>query len=349
MIQISRLTGVLFGPLMNHEINRIINLKRRQFLALSTLAGLSTGLSAKTVTSHTGLVLDERFIDHHISPAHPESPARYQAIADKLLEHDLLPKLTVLEAKNDVEPWLALVHSKEHIELIKQNDSKNHQHALLATGAVLAAVEAVCSGQLKNAFCASRPPGHHALNTGKEEGFCYYNHAAIAARYAQQQYGLKKILIVDWDYHHGNGTEWAFYSDPSVLYFSTHDTFAYPGTGFPERQGEGEGEGFNINVHLGCGATDADIIDAFEQELLPAVETFKPDLIIISAGFDSRQDDLLGCHDITDKGFEKLTDMVKKLAEKHCDGRVVSLLEGGYNIQGNASAVVSHLSALMHN
>ena len=322
-------------------------MKRRQFLTLSTLAGLSTSLSAKTMPSHTGLVLDERFIDHHISPAHPESPARYQAITEKLLEYDLLSKLTVLAAKNDVEPWIELVHSKEHIDSIKQNDTKNHQHALLATGAVLAAVDAVCRGQLKNAFCASRPPGHHALNTGKEEGFCYYNHVAIAARYAQQQYSLDRVLIVDWDYHHGNGTEWAFYSDPSVLYFSTHDTFAYPGTGFPERRGEGAGEGFNINVHLGCGATDADMMDAFEQELLPAVETFKPDLIIISAGFDSRQDDLLGCHDITDQGFALLTDMVKKIADKHCGGKLISLLEGGYNIQGNASAVISHLSELM--
>ena len=322
-------------------------MKRRQFLALSTLASLAGKVIADTKKSSTGLVLDERFIEHHISPEHPESPARYQAITDKLLEQNLLSQLTLLDAKSDVEPWLELVHSKEHIDSIKENDLLNHQHALIATGAVLTAIDHVCKGQLTNVFCASRPPGHHALNTGKEEGFCYYNHVAIAARYAQQQFGLKKILIVDWDYHHGNGTEWAFYSDPSVLYFSTHDQFAYPGTGFPERQGEGEGQGFNINVHLDCGAKDADMIEAFEQTLLPAVEQFQPDLIIISAGFDSREDDLLGCHDITDQGFIQLTQIVKQLAEKHCQGRIVSLLEGGYNIQGNASATVSHISALM--
>ena len=192
-----------------------------------------------------------------------------------------------------------------------------------------------------------RPPGHHAKNTGQEEGFCYYNHIAIAARYAQQHYDLKKVLIIDWDFHHGNGTEWAFYSDPSVLYFSTHDMFAYPGTGSPSRTGEGDGEGFNINVHLDCGATDDDIINAFQTKLLPAVEQFKPDLILISAGFDSRQDDLLGCHNISDQGFIKLTETVKILANKHCQGKIVSLLEGGYNLQGNASAVTAHINALM--
>jgi len=323
-------------------------MKRRQFLALSTLASvLTTKVNAKTIRSTTGLVLDERFIEHHISPAHPESPARYQAITEQLLEQDLLSQLTLLKPQNDSEQYLELVHSKNHIDSIKQNDFINHQQALIATGAVITAVDQVCKGLLKNVFCASRPPGHHALNTGQEEGFCYYNHAAIAARYAQQQYDLKKILIIDWDYHHGNGTEWAFYSDPSVLYFSTHDMFAYPGTGFPERQGEGKGQGFNINVHLACGATDADMIAAFEQSLLPAAEQFQPDLIILSAGFDSRQDDLLGCHNITDQGFMQLTQIVKQLADKYCHSRLISLLEGGYNIEGNASAVASHLSALI--
>lgn len=322
-------------------------MERRQFLALSALAGLSKGINAKAAKSHTGLVLDERFILHHINPAHPESPARYQAITEKLLEQDLISQLTLLEPKNDIEQWLTLVHSKDHINSIKLKDLTNHQHAVLATGAVLTATDHVCKGDLLNAFCASRPPGHHASNTGKEEGFCYYNHVAIAARYAQQQYGLKKIMIVDWDYHHGNGTEWAFYSDPSVLFFSTHDMFAYPGTGSPEKTGQGEGEGFNINVHLSCGATDEDILEVFKQKLLPAAEKFQPDLIIISAGFDSRQDDLLGCHGISDHGFIQLTQIVKDLAHKYCEGKLISLLEGGYNIQGNASAVVAHIHELM--
>ncbi|MDH5358217.1 MAG: histone deacetylase [Gammaproteobacteria bacterium] len=318
---------------------------RRQFLALSAATVFSKNVTAKS--RRTGLVLDERFSQHHISKAHPESPARYQAITQHLLEHNLLNDITLLHPKEDCEKWVKTIHSLEHINAIKTNQPQTHQYALIATGGVLASVDAVCAGKVDNAFCASRPPGHHAKNTGQEEGFCYYNHIAIAARYAQQHYGLKKILIIDWDYHHGNGTEWAFYSDASVLYFSTHDMFAYPGTGFPDRKGEGEGKGFNINVHLGCGVTDDDIIEVFQQSLMPAATKFEPDLILISAGFDSRQDDLLGCHHITDKGFVSLTNMVKMLADIHCDGKIVSLLEGGYNIQGNASAVTAHISALM--
>lgn len=321
-------------------------MKRRQFLALSAMAVIPPALTAKPQKT-TGLVLDERFALHQISPAHPESPARYRAINQLLRERKISAETTLIKPKQDVEKWVRLVHSQSHIDAIKSKQLETHQLALLATGGVLAAVDAVCDGKVKNAFCASRPPGHHALNTGQEEGFCYYNHIAIAARYAQQYYQLKKILIIDWDYHHGNGTEWTFYSDPSVLYFSTHDVFAYPGTGFPERKGEGKGEGFNINVHLGCGANDDDIIAAFQQQLLPAADAFKPDLILISAGFDSRHDDLLGCHNITDDGFLTLTLIVKAIAEKHCHDRVVSLLEGGYNIQGNASAVFSHVKGLM--
>jgi len=320
---------------------------RRAFLQLASLMAFSGHAVAKAKFAQTGLVLDERFSKHYINDAHPESPQRYQAISQHVSANNLLGQTTLLKPKQVDEKWLKTVHSFEHIATLKSQQKQTHEHALLATGGVLAAVDAVCTGVVRNAFSASRPPGHHAKNTGKEEGFCYYNHIAIAARYAQQHYGLEKILIVDWDYHHGNGTEWAFYSDPSVLFFSTHDMFAYPGTGSPSRSGEGEGKGFNINVHLDCGASDVDIQHAFESKLLPAVDSFSPDLILISAGFDSRQDDLLGCHAISDQGFVKLTQMVKKMADKHCNGRVVSLLEGGYNIQGNASAVAAHLSELI--
>ena len=324
-----------------------IVMERRQFLTLSALTILSESLGAKVKKSSTGLVMDDRFSEHQISPEHPESPARYNAIKQQLQANGLLDETVAIAPLSDAEQWLSLVHSDQHIATIKTQQRNAHNDAVLATAGVLAAVNEVCDGRVSNAFCASRPPGHHALNTGKEEGFCYYNHIAIAARYAQQQCGIKKVLIVDWDYHHGNGTEWAFYSDPDVLYFSTHDVFAYPGTGFPEKKGEGAGEGLNINVHLACGASDEDIIKAFQQYLLPAVELFSPDLILISAGFDSRQDDLLGCHHITDQGFIKLTEMVRAIADKYCQGKIVSLLEGGYNIEGNASAVSVHITALM--
>lgn len=319
-------------------------MKRRQFLAFSLLTPI---LGGANLQSKTGLVLDDDFFRHQISPAHPEKPARYQAIKQKLQDENLINKTRNIKPISNAEQWLSLIHSQQHISTIKQQQPETHKNAVLATAGVLAAVDDVCQGAVINAFCASRPPGHHAMNTGQEEGFCYYNHIAIAARYAQRHYKLKNVLIIDWDFHHGNGTEWTFYSDPSVLYFSTHDMFAYPGTGSPSRTGEGKGEGANINVHLDCGATDNDIITAFQTQLLPAVEDFNPDLILISAGFDSRQDDLLGCHNITDQGFIELTQMIKVMANKYCQGKIVSLLEGGYNIKGNASAVAAHVSALI--
>ncbi len=324
----------------------IMDFDRRQFLALSASSLLVYKANAQGV-KQTGLVLDERFTRHEISAAHPESPKRYHTIIQHLTEQDIPSHVALIKPKHDIEQWLATIHSEDHIATIKRIQPETHRLAMLATAGVLAAVDAVCSNEVNTAFSASRPPGHHAKNTGQEEGFCYYNHIAIAARYAQQTYKKQKVLIVDWDYHHGNGTEWAFYSDPSVLFFSTHDMLAYPRTGFPARKGEGEGEGFNINVHLPCGATDSDIIKAFKSQLMPAADTFAPDLILISAGFDSREDDLLGCHKISDHGFYELTQIVKSIADRHCNGQIVSLLEGGYNIDGNARAVVSHIKALM--
>jgi len=329
-------------------------MKRRSFLEMavkSTMFSMGTGLIYTQNTNaqgrKTGLVLDDRLMKHLISPAHPESPARYQKIKQSLDQQGINTKTIAVKPISDVEPWLALVHSQAHINAIKAKSLETHNNVVIATAGVLSAIDQVCTAQINNAFCATRPPGHHALNTGKEEGFCYYNHIAIAARYAQQKYQLKKILIVDWDYHHGNGTEWAFYSDPDVLYFSTHDQFAYPGSGSPDKKGEGKGIGYNINIHLGCGANDEDFIKVFQTRLVPAVEDFKPDLILISAGFDSREDDLLGCHTVSDQGFVQLTKIVMAMADKYCQGRVVSILEGGYNINGTASAVAAHITTMM--
>lgn len=327
-----------------------MKIHRRDFLvSLFGLAVSAEHVQAAESRPKTGLLMHEGFARHHISPAHPESPARYAAIEQALADWpraDRLLRLSPLSL-TEAEPWLQQIHSKAHIDAIKSQRA-TFDDALLATAAALSAVDAVMQGSVRNAFCASRPPGHHALNTGQEEGFCYFNHIAVAARYAQQKYQANKVLIIDWDYHHGNSTEWAFYADPSVLFFSTHDQFTYPGTGSPLRRGEGAGEGFNINVHLGCGTDDAAIITAFENQLRPAAIAFKPDLILVSAGFDSREDDLLGCFNVTDDGFYALTRWVMDLADECCDGRLVSLLEGGYNIKGNAKAVISHLMALEH-
>ena len=264
------------------------------------------------------------------------------------MEHSgLMDQVQMIRQLSNVLPYLYLIHTRAHVESIRSRYGHSHEVAMAAVGGALAAVDAVGNGTVRNAFCAVRPPGHHARNTGREEGFCLYNTVAVAARYAQQVLHLDKILIVDWDYHHGNGTEEFFYTDPTVLYFSTHDFHAYPGTGDPARTGAGAGKGYNINVPLACGATDDDINRAFEEKLLPAARRFKPDLILISAGFDSRKDDLLGCFAVTDTGFARLTQMVMKIANEYCSGRIVSVLEGGYNMEGLASAVVSHVRALL--
>jgi acetoin utilization deacetylase AcuC-like enzyme len=332
-------------------------MKRRAFISgvLSTLLlSFQSQLKAieveKMVTNSkkTGLVDDPIFLQHHIAVGHPETPDRVKFIHNALQESGVLQKVTGINLKEgDVEEWIKTLHTDEHISSIKQNLPVAHQVAEASVRGCLAAVDQVATKNIDNAFCLTRPPGHHALNTGREEGFCYYNTIAIAARYAQKEYGFEKILIVDWDYHHGNATEAMFYDDPSILYFSTHDQFAYPGTGDPAKKGSGDGIGYNINVHLPCGTDDQKFMDVYKNVLLPAAEKFKPDMIFISAGFDSREHDLLGCFNVTDTAYVTITKMIMQIAEQSCNGRVVSMLEGGYYLQGIAEAVTVHIKTLL--
>ncbi|MDB5105578.1 MAG: Histone deacetylase [Fibrobacteres bacterium] len=296
--------------------------------------------------SHSGLVFDERFLDHILEAGHPESPSRLRAIARKLDETGLRKHFLPIAPVPDPFAAITAVHSARHIERVKAIPVTGPIAALAVAGA-MAAVDAVCGGEVANAFCAVRPPGHHAHDTGAEEGFCFYNNVAIAARYAQRKHGCARILIIDWDYHHGNATEEAFYEDPSVLFFSTHKWNAYPGTGNPFRQGAGAGKGYTINVDLGAGARDRDILTAWDEKLLPAAEAFQPDLVLISAGFDSRKDDFLGDFRIGDDAFRRMTRMATRLAGIAGGGKVVSLLEGGYNPEGLADGVAAHLEELL--
>lgn len=295
-----------------------------------------------------GWVTDRRFRIPVFGRRHPEQPARIEAIEAAVETPSRLQHLLPIAAAPIDDRDLRLIHTAAHIASIyRRHGASTDITARTAVGGTLAAIEAVHAGRAYNAFVCSRPPGHHARNTGEEEGFCFYNHVAIGARHAQRRLGRSRILIVDWDYHHGDGTESFFYTDPSVLYFSTHDLAAYPGTGHAERIGAGAGEGFNINMPLGCGTTDDQIVAAFEQMLLPAAERFRPDFVLISAGFDSRRDDTLGCFDVTDDGYRRLTRIVCDIAERHCGGRLVSVLEGGYNIAGISSAVAAHVDELI--
>jgi len=224
--------------------------------------------------------------------------------------------------------------------------ARTYEAAVAAVGGVLAAAQAVAEGKVKNAFCAIRPPGHHALRE-KPMGFCLFNNIAIAARFLQKKHKLAKILIVDWDVHHGNGTQDAFYSDGTVMYFSTHLSPFYPRTGEAAETGEGAGKGLILNVPLARGAGDAEVLKAYEEKLRPAALAFKPDFVLISCGFDSHVNDTLGQLAITSEGFGKMTRIVKEIAAASAKGRVVSMLEGGYTLDNLASASEVHLRTLM--
>ncbi len=208
-----------------------------------------------------------------------------------------------------------------------------------AVGAVTLAIDQVCTGALHAAFCAVRPPGHHALSD-RAMGFCLFNNIAIAARYAQQHHGLERILIVDWDVHHGNGTEAIVTGDETILYFSTHQFPFYPGTG-------GCAHGNVLNVPLPAGAGDAQLVQAFREQLLPRADAFRPQLILISAGFDAHREDPLAGLQATTAGYGRLTGLVREIADQHCGGRLVSALEGGYHLPALAASVEAHLQALL--
>ncbi|MGD9200691.1 MAG: histone deacetylase, partial [Chitinispirillia bacterium] len=254
--------------------------------------------SDKSDTAKLGIVYDKRYQDYIFRRGSYESPQRLYAIIQSLKNSILTDQITWLTPDKKAEQYLPLAHTQKHISKIL-SDERTGKAALLAVSGALCGIDAVMTSKVSSVFCAVRPPGHHARNRGKEEGFCYFNNAALAARYAQNKYGIKKVLIVDWDYHHGNGTEEIFYEDSTVLFFSTHNANDFPGTGSPKRRGKGAGKGLSINVHLRCRTQDNDIISAFKQKLVPAAEAFMPDLVVISAGFDSRKDDPLGCFDIT--------------------------------------------------
>ena len=298
----------------------------------------------------TALVFDPRYLDHVLVRPNgsrpPEVPERLVRMREELDARGLIDATVQLPPTVEPLPRIRAHHTGEHVDSVRQLGVTAAVAELAVSGA-LTAVDAVAGGAVRNAFCAIRPPGHHANNTGAEEGFCYYSNAAIAAKYAQGIHGYERVVIIDWDYHHGNATQNAFYTDPSVLFFSAHDWGAYPGTGDPALSGEGAGTGLNINVHLDCGASDADMLRNWDTALSPAVADFDPDLVLVSAGFDSRRDDLLGCFDLTDDAFRRMTRMAMDYADSCCEGRLVSLLEGGYNLDGTALAAAAHVETLL--
>ncbi|MDP6483672.1 MAG: histone deacetylase [Nitrospinota bacterium] len=307
----------------------------------------------------TAFVYHPDTVLHNAGPMHPERPDRVRAIVTHLEGTGLLNDLLRIEPGPADEAWITRVHPPEYVRLIEKAASEapaaldadtrvskeSFRVARLAVGGALAAVDAVMEGKAKNAFPAVRPPGHHA-SAARAMGFCLLNNIAVAARCVQDKYGLKRVLIVDWDVHHGNGTQDIFYADPSVLYFSTHQYPHYPGTGSEGETGEGPGKGFTVNAPLPAGAGDEEVIQAFREKLVPAAGKFQPEFVLISAGFDGHERDPLAGLRLTEVGFAELTRIVMEIAGKSAKGRVVSLLEGGYDLEGLSRSVEAHLRAL---
>jgi len=305
----------------------------------------------------TALLLDPVFKEHAPGPGHPECPERYDAVTSTLSTLTDLPRIAPRHATTDE---IALCHSRPYIaraereihdgfEELSTGDThvslRSYDVAVQAVGGVLNAVDAVMERKYANAFCAVRPPGHHATpNRGM--GFCVFNNVAIAARYAQQKFGVERVMIADWDVHHGNGTQDIFYEDGSVYFFSTHQSPWYPGTGAHSERGAGKGEGRTLNLPLPSGSGRAEILGGFHEQLKREAEAFRPDLVLISAGFDSRLGDPLGQFRLTDQDFRDLTSVMMEIAETHAGGRLVSLLEGGYSLTGLAAGVSAHVQTL---
>ncbi|MDX3925571.1 MAG: histone deacetylase family protein [Shinella sp.] len=296
------------------------------------------------------------FLEHKTPEGHPERPDRLRAL-ELALEHERFQPLKRLKAEKASEDCVLLAHPEEHLRAVMREipeDGINQieadtyaspqslQAALTGVGGAVSAVDDVFSGRADNVFVAARPPGHHAEKT-KAMGFCFFNNVAIAARHAQRAYGAERIAIVDWDVHHGNGTQDIFWDDPSVLFCSTHQMPLYPGTGAKDEKGAGN----IVNAPLSPDTGSDHFREAFKSRVLPAVTDFRPDLIIISAGFDAHHRDPLAQINLVADDFDWATAKLLDLADRSAANRVVSLLEGGYDLQGLAESAATHIYRLM--
>jgi acetoin utilization deacetylase AcuC-like enzyme len=294
----------------------------------------------------TGIVKDRRYMEHDMGPFHVETPQRIESIY-RMIDEKIKFSPSVIEPRFATEEELSLIHTSSHVNLVKSTAGKEHVQldpdtstsakswdvARLAAGGVLRAVDLIMERKIQNGFALVRPPGHHA-EASRAMGFCLFNNIAIGAAHLLEKHGLKQILVVDWDLHHGNGTQHSFFDSDKVLYFSTHQYPHYPGTGHWNEVGDGQGEGFTVNVPLRPGKTDGDYLSIFQKILRPITSEYKPEFILVSAGFDIYEGDPLGGMEITKQGFAALAAELLDLAAGFSQNRILCALEGGYNLQG---------------
>ena len=311
-------------------------------------------------TKPTGIVWDPLYLEHKPGPGHPECPARCHAVLEGIRQAVPESSRIELKARMATEDEILFCHTRGYFETVKEDvrdsvrclstgdtdiSERSLDAALMAVGGVLSAVDAVVTGSVRNAFCVVRPPGHHAT-PDRGMGFCIFNNVAIGARYAQRKHGIERILIVDWDVHHGNGTQEIFWEDPSVFYFSTHQWPCYPGTGRASEIGGGAGKGFTLNCPFPAGSGRKELLGALREKLIPAMRNFRPQLVLISAGFDTLSSDPIGGFALAPEDFGDLTDAVLEIAADHASNRLVSVLEGGYDLLGLSRAAGIHVARL---
>jgi len=308
----------------------------------------------------TGVVWDTAYLEHVTDDGHPEHPRRLEPLYHRLADPAIGRKFTTIAPPAASDEEILLVHSHAYLKQVKATTcraaaslsadtftcDRSYRVAAMAAGGLVEAIRKVNSGNLNHALVLARPPGHHAERS-RAMGFCIFNNVAIGAMVARQHLGLARVMVVDWDLHHGNGTQHVFERDPTVFFFSSHQFPHYPGTGHFTETGLGPGEGTTMNVTLPKGCGDGEFIEVYRRLLIPAAQEFKPELILVSAGFDIHADDPLGGMNVTSAGFAGLTRLILDLARQVCNGRVVFCLEGGYDaaaLAGSALAMIDELS-----
>jgi acetoin utilization deacetylase AcuC-like enzyme len=300
----------------------------------------------------TGIVLDSRYQEHYTGRTHPERPERITTLLGPI-EHIQRSGLKRLPPRLATPEEITLIHDSSHVGRVAATaqqerfsfdadtpvSAQSYATAMLATGGLLTLIDAVMEREIDNGFALVRPPGHHA-ERNRPMGFCLFNSAAIGAQYLRERFGLTRVLVMDWDVHHGNGTQYSFYDDPGVLYVSTHQYPYYPGTGALDEVGQGQGEGYTLNLPLSAGCGDAEYQEVFEFVIDPICRQFNPEFVLISAGFDAHVRDPLGGMEVTEAGFGIMARILLRVAQEKAQGRCVALLEGGYDLEGLQKSVL---------